>query len=221
MKRTLAVLALVGLVAFAGYYFFVRDTVVTAHLRGLELAATIGSGEDAVAVSANGKVLRWLTLPEDLDLPELPLSEPPKGKRVKGPVAQQARVLGAVPPALRSYVANSRYGESGVDVELDSGIELRFGDASQAARKWKAAAAVLADPTIEALDYVNLTRRADRPLTAKGTFCHRFPSRSRLQEAGFTRRIQPSGPRFDLRVRVAKPSTQDRDSGLAGCRSDV
>ena len=39
---------------------------------------------------------------------------------------------------------------------LRSGIELRFGDASQAGAKWKAAAAVLADPSITTLDYVNL-----------------------------------------------------------------
>ena len=42
---------------------------------------------------------------------------------------------------------SSFYGESGVDVELRSGIELRFGDASRAIEKWKAAAAVLADPS--------------------------------------------------------------------------
>lgn len=156
MKRALAVLALVLVAAFAVYYLFVRDTVVTSRLQGLELAATLGSGEDAVPVSANGEVLTWLTLPEDLHLPELPLDEAPRGKRVKGTVLEQVRVLGAVPPALRPYVASSRYGESGVEVELDSGIELRFGDASQAARKWQAAAAVLADPSIEALDYVDL-----------------------------------------------------------------
>jgi hypothetical protein len=43
-----------------------------------------------------------------------------------------------------------------VDVELTTGIELHFGDASQAARKWRAAAAVLADPSVTALDYVDL-----------------------------------------------------------------
>ena len=51
---------------------------------------------------------------------------------------------------------SSYYGESGVDVKLRSGIELRFGDASEAVAKWKAAAAVLADPSVTALDYVNL-----------------------------------------------------------------
>jgi len=156
VRRALAVLALVLVGAIAVYYFFVRDKTVAPQVQGLALAATIGSGEDAVPVSADGRILRWLTLPEDLVLPLLPLQEPPKGERVKGPVAEQARVLGAVPPALRPYVVGSRYGETGVDVELSSGIELLFGDASQAARKWRVAAAVLADPELEVLDYVNL-----------------------------------------------------------------
>jgi len=58
--------------------------------------------------------------------------------------------------ALRPYLERSYYGESGVDVELRGGIELRFGDASRAGEKWEAASAVLADPSIEALDYVDL-----------------------------------------------------------------
>ena len=78
---------------------------------------------------------------------------------------EQARVLGAAPEALRPYLASSYYGESGVDVETTAGIELRFGDATQAKRKWKAAAAILADPEIEALDYVNVLAPA-RPTYA-------------------------------------------------------
>ena len=80
-----------------------------------------------------------------------------KGRASQGPVLEQVRVLAAAPPALRPYVAGSYFGESGVDVELSSGIELRFGGAAEAARKWRAAAAVLADPSITALDYVDLS----------------------------------------------------------------
>jgi len=168
VRRALAVLAVALVAAAAVYWFFVRDTTVAPRLQGLALAATIGSGEDAVPVSADGRILRWLVLPEDLTLPLLPLDEPPKGERVEGPVRQQARVLGAVPPALRPYVAGSRYGERGVEVELSSGIELYFGDASQVERKWKAAAAVLANPQIEALDYVDLQSPAHPAIGGEG-----------------------------------------------------
>ena len=157
MRRWLLAGAVAALVLAAGaYYFLIRDTSVAPAVRAPRPAATIGSGSGAVVVSASGAVIPRMSPPKDPPLPELPLSEPPKGGQLAGPARQQARVLGAVPPALRRYVASSYYGESGVDVNLTSGIELRFGDASQAKKKWRAAAAVLADPTVTALDYVDL-----------------------------------------------------------------
>jgi cell division protein FtsQ len=135
----------------------VGDKTVESRLVSSEPVAAIGSGSEAVAVADDGTVLTWLTLPEDSKLPQLPLSSAPKGPRVEGSVLEQIHVLAAAPPALRPYLASSQFGESGVDVELSSGIELRFGSAGDAARKWRAAAAVLADPSITALDYVDLT----------------------------------------------------------------
>ena len=73
----------------------------------------------------------------------------PRAAAWPGRCCSRCACSGAAPAALRPYLAASRYGESGVDVEITSGIELRFGDASQATRKWKAAAAVLADPEID------------------------------------------------------------------------
>ena len=157
MSRRLLAIVLLAIVGVGAVYFFlIRDTVVTPTLMAPDVAATIGEGDDAVAVAANGAILRWWPLLEEPELPRLPLSEPPKGGRLAGPMLEQARILGAAPDSLRPYLASSYYGESGVDVETTSGIELRFGDASRAALKWKAAAAVLADPSIEALDYVDL-----------------------------------------------------------------
>lgn len=156
MRRWL--IAATVLVAALGvfYWLAIRDSIVTAKLEVPRATATIGTGSDAVAVGPNGQILAWLPLPEDALLPYLPLSSVPKGGQLGGPVREQARVLGAAPAALRPYIESSYYGESGVDVKLRSGIELRFGDASQVALKWKAAAAVLADPSITALDYVDL-----------------------------------------------------------------
>jgi len=143
-------------VGIAIYWFAIRQDTAEPTVFVPRLAAQIGEGEEAVGVAANGAIVRWLPLPEEPPLPQLPLEEPPKGGHLRGPALEQARVLGAVPDELRPYVASSYYGESGVDVELTTGIELHFGDASQAARKWRAAAAVLADPSVTALDYVDL-----------------------------------------------------------------
>lgn len=156
MRRWLAALVLVALIAGAAYYFLIRERTVVARVSSPQPAATIGSGSEAVVVSATGAVVGWLPVPAEPPLPALPLTEVPKSGHLAGTALQQARVLGAVPAALRPYVERSYYGQSGVDVILTSGIELRFGDASQAARKWAAAAAVLADPSITALDYVDL-----------------------------------------------------------------
>jgi len=156
VRRRLLAAALVLVAAAALYWFALRDTTVESHLALPRATALIGSGSDAVAVGADGQVLGWLPLPEGARLPQLPLAEPPASGQLSGPALEQARVLGAAPATLRPYVATSSYGEDGVDVELRSGIELRFGDPSRAARKWRAAAAVLADPSVTALDYVDL-----------------------------------------------------------------
>jgi hypothetical protein len=149
--------AIVAVIAIAALYQFVLgDKSVTGKVEVPRAVATIGSGADAVAVTAGGEVVPWLPLSEEPELPLLPLSEPPKSGRLAGPMLQQAHVLAAAPAALRPYLANSYYGESGVDVETTAGIELRFGDDSQAKKKWRAAAAVLADPQIVELDYVDL-----------------------------------------------------------------
>ncbi len=155
LYRGAIVILAVILVAFVYQRIFGGETV-TAQLISSQPVAAIGSGEGAVAVADDGTVLTWLSVPEDNDLPLLPLASAPKGPRVQGPVLEQVRVLAATPAALRPYVEASHFGESGVGVELTSGIELRFGYAVDAQRKWKAAAAVLADPSITALDYVNL-----------------------------------------------------------------
>ncbi len=165
-KSVAVILAVIAAGALAQLVF--GEKSISGEVRMPEATATLGSGEDAVAVSATGAVVPWLPLPAEAELPELPPSEPPKGGRLAGPMLEQAKVLGAAPAALRPYLARSYYGESGVDVETTTGIELRFGDASQAARKWQAAAAVLADPTIEALDYVDLQAPARPAIYGSG-----------------------------------------------------
>jgi hypothetical protein len=155
LRTSIGVVLLVIVVAFLFQRLF-GDKVVSGAVKVPVPVATIGSGEDAVAVAADGAIVPWWPLADEPELPRLPLAEPPENGRLAGPMLEQARVLGAAPEALRPYLAGSYYGESGVDVETTAGIELRFGDATKAALKWKAAAAVLADPEIEALDYVDL-----------------------------------------------------------------
>ncbi len=166
--RVLGIVAVALFVMALGVYWFgVRAGSADPHVIVPELAATIGEGDEAVGVAASGAMVRWLPLPDEPPLPRLSLDELPKGGHVRGPALEQVRVLAAVPNDLRPFVAGSYHGESGVDVELTTGIEIRFGDANRARRKWRAAAAVLADPSVTALDYVNVVA-PNRP-TYEGT----------------------------------------------------
>jgi hypothetical protein len=147
---------LAALVLLVAYWFLIRQDTAEPRVLVPRLTATIGEGEDAIAVAADGALVRWLPLPAEPPLPRLSLEAPPKKGRVKGPVLEQVHVLAAVPNELRPYLENSGYGESGVDVTLTTGIELLFGDDSQVAKKWRAAVGILADPEVTALDYVDL-----------------------------------------------------------------
>jgi hypothetical protein len=161
------------LILLAAYWFLIRQDTAEPTVLIPRLAATIGEGEEAIGVSADGALVRWLPLPEEPPLPRLSLEAPPKGGRVKGPALEQVQVLAAVPDELRPYVERSGFGESGVDVTLTTGIELFFGDASQVAKKWRAAVGVLADPEVKALDYVDL-QAPSRP--SYGGSEHELPS---------------------------------------------
>jgi hypothetical protein len=156
VKLRLAALVVAIAALAALYLFLLRDQTRGGRVSSPRPSAVIGTGSSAVGVAADGTILSWLPPPKEGTLPALPLSKPPAGGRLRGKVKEEALVLGAAPAALRPYVKSSSSGESGVDVLLNTGVELRFGDASQAARKWRAAAAVLASPSVTALDYVDL-----------------------------------------------------------------
>jgi len=167
LRGTVGLVVAVIAIAFV-YQRLFGNAEVAPRLVSSQPVAVIGAGSDAIAVAADGTVLAWFPVPEGSDLPRLPLEVPPKGPRLQGPVLEQVRVLGATPPALRPYVEGSYFGESGVDVNLTSGVELRFGDSTQAARKWRAAAAVLADPSVTTLDYVDLHAPAHAAIGGSG-----------------------------------------------------
>ncbi len=119
-------------------------------------SAIVGAGSETTVVAGDGVVLQGVTA-NDLQLPRLADVHPPKGPRLSGDALGAARVLGAAPAAFVPYLDAATLGDNGVTVQLTDGIELRFGDSSNAVRKWAAAAGVLADPSITVLDYVDLS----------------------------------------------------------------
>ncbi len=127
-------------------------------------AAVAELGGAEVPVSADGYLLRGVEPPADL--PALELSEPVRDARLGEHDADQAALLGEAPEELRKTIETARFddAEGGVSVELRNGIELRFGDASEAAAKWAAAAALLASPELGEPAYLDVSV-PDRPVT--------------------------------------------------------
>lgn len=157
MKRAALALVAVAVAAVAVYWFALRDSsTTTAEARPRHPVARIGEGKRVIVVGDDGRLMGTASGKSKDQLPVLPLKERPKADRVRGHVREQVAVLAAAPQALRRYVARTAYGTTGVDVEFTSGIEIRFGDDRRAGKKWKAAAAVLADPSVTLLNYVDV-----------------------------------------------------------------
>jgi cell division septal protein FtsQ len=156
VRRALIALSVLAIVAVAVYCFGLRgSSTSTAEAQPPRAVAQIGEGKRVIVVADDGKVLGAASTKKN-HLPVLPLKQRPAGDHVKGHVLEEVHVAAAAPQALRRYIAKTGYGESGVDLELSSGIEIRFGDEGEASRKWKAAAAVLADPSVTLLSYVDV-----------------------------------------------------------------
>jgi cell division protein FtsQ len=171
VKRIALALAIAAVAAVAVYWFALRDSsTTTAKADPVRPVAQIGEGKRVILVGSDGRILGTSSKKPSEDpkkssggsdsqpdqLPVLPIKERPKGDRVKGHVREEVNVLAAAPKALSRYIAATKYGKTGVDVETTSGIEIRFGDDGGAEKKWKAAAAVLADPSVTLLSYVDV-----------------------------------------------------------------
>jgi cell division protein FtsQ len=153
----------------------VREYPVVESLRvstdfphGLEITVTerrpvavVSTGSGEVAVSDDGILLPTVAT-EHAHLPAIEGEPDELAVRLEGSAAEQAAVLGAAPEPLRPVIEGAAVSSEGVEVQLDGGISLRFGDASQAAAKWAAASRILADPGLQSLAYIDL-RSPSRP----------------------------------------------------------
>lgn len=113
--------------------------------------------DDGVIVAGDGVVLATgVERPEGL--PPIEVESPEVDARASGSALALARILGPTPDALSRMIERAvQDPELGPVVELSSGIELRFGGPAQAASKWDAAAAVLADPELGSAAYLDLS----------------------------------------------------------------
>jgi cell division protein FtsQ len=126
-------------------------------------AMLVEAGGRQLPVAGDGTLLTGVEIGEDEGLPLLEIGELPPGEVLEGEALQQALVVGATPEPLRPLIEKVGHdGDYGVELTLRGGIPIRFGNGSRADEKWAAAAAVLADPKLDSLTYLDV-RVPERP----------------------------------------------------------
>jgi cell division protein FtsQ len=127
-------------------------------------ALLVQAGGQEVPAAADGTLLAGVSVNDAEDLPSLELNQIPPGAALEGDPLQQALVLGAAPDPLRPLIHSVDFDHDyGVELTLRGGIPVRFGSGSRAAEKWASAAAVLANPKLDSLTYVDV-RVPERPV---------------------------------------------------------
>jgi cell division protein FtsQ len=119
--------------------------------------ATVEDGDSTVPVSGDGFELRGIRAPAGL--PPVELSGKPVDGRLSADDIVVTTLLAAAPKELASGIDSASYdSESGGAVaELKNGIELRLGDADDAAAKWAAAASLLAASDLGSPAYIDVS----------------------------------------------------------------
>ena len=129
----------------------------TLRIRVLEHkpVAVLVSGDREMAASGDGLLLRGVVA--DGDLPVIRTDVPPVGDRVSNANTRTALTIAAAAPGeLRRRIDRIWTGSRGMMLALVDGPDLIFGDASDARRKWLAAARVLADPSAAGAIYLDV-----------------------------------------------------------------
>lgn len=113
--------------------------------------------DDGTVVAGDGTVLQTgVDRPEGLPL--IDADAEASGSRVSGDALVAAEVLGGAPPVLAPQVESVEVDHKvGPTATLNGGVEIRFGDSSRSDLKWKAVAAVLADPSFTTANYLDVS----------------------------------------------------------------
>jgi cell division septal protein FtsQ len=141
----------------------VKDVRVERHfLHGLKVivigrpaVAALSSGDERVAVAADGTLLHGAEIPSDV--PAVRVDAPPGGPRLADKRAELALALvAAAPAAMRAHVQRAFMGHEGLEAELRDGPAIIAGDGRRLRAKWIAAGRVLGDPGAKGARYIDV-----------------------------------------------------------------
>lgn len=111
-------------------------------------------GSRTVPVAADGTLLAGVKVTDRVPT----LRAEASAGVLSGDAASQVRVVGAAPGPLHELIRSvATDPEHGILIGMKGGVELRFGTAAAADRKWAAAAAVLADDQLSGLTYIDVS----------------------------------------------------------------
>jgi cell division protein FtsQ len=135
----------------------------------LRPVALVDIGNREVPVAADGTLLRAVSVSSQL--PTIPLSVPPVGRRLsEGRAAESVALLAAAPNRLLAKVEQATIiAGHGLVAQLRGGPSLYFGDATQLGAKWAAVSEVLADPGSSGASYIDVTDPGRPAAGAGGT----------------------------------------------------
>jgi cell division protein FtsQ len=106
-------------------------------------------------VSGSGLILNGVA--PDSDLPVIKMAAPPAGDHVDNAHTMVAlRIAADAPAVLRHRILRLWTGARGMQLALENGPDLIFGDDRDDARRWAAAARVLAEPSAAGATYLDV-----------------------------------------------------------------
>ena len=133
---------------------FPHGLTVTVDLRP---PAGFLDGDGGALIAADGTVLAT-GIDRPGGLPLIAADPEVLGARASGDALAGAQVLGGLPRVLAPQVEQVAIDQDhGPVATLDGGIEVRFGDASRAETKWRAVAAVIANPDFTSANYLDVS----------------------------------------------------------------
>jgi cell division septal protein FtsQ len=118
-------------------------------------------GSRSVPLAADGSLLEGVQVEGD-GLPQVQVGTLPASGRLSGEPLAEALVVGSAPQQLRKLIDDTSFSSDYGVVVTMRGIEVRFGTGGDAASRWRALAAILADPSLTSVTYVDL-RVPSRP----------------------------------------------------------
>ncbi len=116
---------------------------------------TASDGGPPVPIAADGTLLNGVDT--EAGLPAIQVESLPLKGKLEGEPLALAQVAGAAPEPLRPLIEGLVVSEGdGIQVTLEGGIPVKFGDPGATEEKWAAVAAILANPQVKTLTHLDV-----------------------------------------------------------------